>query len=134
MGVLFEVIKDGEKIISLTNHSVKNVKFDSDTDITLIPKLHGVVRNLIVTGLINSDLVGNPEINSVRQLANWAIIPEYCDCYCDVTIELSDAKGDLVKSEEFKDMFVVEYKETFDIEHGNGLFDIHMREREIIED
>jgi len=156
MGVTFEVCKDGEKYISLTEHSIKNVLFDSDKETELSPRLHTITRDLVIEGLINTDLMneapkqllddhGDPlvdedgepqyalrEIDSVRQLANWAIIPEYCKCYCDVCIQLRDARGEFVNEDEFECMFVEYYKESFDIDHGNGYFTIHMREREIV--
>ena len=158
MAVFMDVYNDGEREISLTEHSIHDVKFDSDLDIKLTPKLHGIVRNLIVTGFIKTDRASEPprpllddygdqavdengdpqfdlrEIDSVRQLANWAIIPEYYECYRDVTIRLTDSTGEEVKSESFEDMLVMDYKEWFDNDHGNGSFYIHMRERELIEE
>ena len=158
MAAFMDILKNGEKEIGLTEHSIKNVKFDSDIDINLSPKLHSVFRNLIVEGLINTDKINEPpspkldeygdqvidedgepefelrEIDSVRKLANWSIVPEYDECYCDVTISLTDARGEVVKTEEFVDMFVIDYKESFDNSHGNGSFFIHMREREAIEE
>ncbi len=130
MGIIFEVIKDGEKIISLSKHSIKNIKFLADTDVTLDPKFNDITRDIILRGDINADKTGE-EIDSVRLLANWAIVPEYCECYCDATVKITNARGDLVKEEKFKDMFVVNYIEKFDDDSGHGDFYIHIREREI---
>lgn len=157
MGIAFKVYKDGEEYISLTEHSIKNVIFDAEKETDLKPRLHTITKSLALEGFLNTDLVDEAprpildeygeqvvdeneepqfhlrEIDSVRQLANWSIIPEYCDCYCDVTVAINDASGELVKEESFECMFVVDYKETFDIDHGNGLFNILIREREIVE-
>jgi len=151
-----EIKKDGEKYITLTNHSIRDVFFDSFKETDLSPQLHSIARNIVIDGLINTDLVdkepvpllddygepmfdddGNqqfdkPELDSVRELAIWALVPEYCEPYCDVSIALSDSSGELVKREEYEDMFVVEYEDTFDDEHGNGTFTLHLREREIV--
>ena len=153
MGVLLEVFKDGEKFIRLTNHSIKDVFFNSEKATDISPKLHTITKNLVIEGLINTDLVdeepkpltddyGAPvldedgeqqyellEIDSVRQLTNWAIVPEYCEPYCDVSVTLTDAGGDLIKTEEFENMFVVGFEEEFDDRHGNGIFTVYLRER-----
>ena len=158
MGVLYEVYKEGEKIISLTDHCIENETFDSDTDIEIKPKLHGVVRNLEINGIINTSNLSDPpkkmmddfgdpvldeageekmdlrEIDSVRKLANWAIVPEYDKCYCDVVIKQSNAKGELVRERNYTEMFVTDYMERFDIDHGDGKFRIRMREREAVEE
>lgn len=155
MGMLFEVFKDGEKYISLTEHSVKNVKYTADTEVDLQPKINDITRDVVLTGLINIDKIsekpqvmvddfgipikdddGNDkfelrEIDSVRKLANWAIIPEYCECYCDATFKLTNARGDLIKEESYEDLFVVDYRENFDDDSGVGSFNICLREREV---
>ena len=155
MGIQFEVIRDGEKYISLTEFSIKNINYLTDTDIALEPKLNNLTRDIVITGIINTESIdeepvvmaddfGYPilddngetqfeprEIDSVRKLANWAIIPEYSDCYCDMKFTLANSRGDLVKEMEFENVFIFDYKESFDDDRGHGQFFAHMREREI---
>jgi len=154
MVTLLEVFNDGDKYISLSNHSIKDVHFNISKQTDLQPRLNTLTKNLVIEGFINTDLanqdptptldeygdpvfdeLGNPqfdlsEFDSVRKLVKWAIIPEYCECYRDVTIKLKDASGKMIKTKEYENMFVVAYNERFDDKHGNGIFTIHLRERE----
>lgn len=154
MVALLEIFNDGEKYIRLSNHSIKDTKFNITKDTSLKPRLNTSAKNLIIEGLINTDLStqppipivdeygdqiydedGNPkydllEFDSVRKLVRWAVIPEYLECYRDVTITLTDSSGDLTKEKEYENMFVVSYNEKFDNSHGNGVFRLHLRERE----
>ena len=140
--------------LSLTEYSIKNIIFNSDKNIKLNPKINDITNSIIIEGIINFESVHLPpipkqdsfgrhildeydepmyeerEIDSVRQLANWAIIPEYLNCYCDVETDITDATGSLVKKLSYKNMFAVDYKEIFDDEYGHGKFFITLIERE----
>ena len=152
MITLLEVFDNGDKQMSLSSHSIKNVQFSIRKQTDFRPRLNTVAKDLVIEGLINTDLVdqepqpvldeygdaifdeqGNQqfdllEFDCVRDLVKWAIIPEYCECYRDVIIQLKDAGSDLIKTKEYKNMFVVAYNERFDDKHGNGIFSIHLRE------
>jgi len=158
MGIQLEIIKDGVTHIKLTNHSIDTILFDSikptddDDDDKFRPRLHGITKELIIKGRINTDLQDQKpvpllddyeepildeygdlqyellEFDAVRQLANWAIIPEYLDPYSDLSVKIIDARGDIVKTTEYEDMFVFDYQEGFNDVHGNGWFIVHMRE------
>ena len=130
MITLLEIFDNGEKQMRPSNHSIKNVQFNVRKETDFRPRLHTITKNLALEGLINTDSIDEAprpivdeygdqivdeneeplfhlrEVDSVRKLANWAIIPEYCDCYCDVSVTMNDASGDLIKEESFKDMFV----------------------------
>ena len=152
MGALLKVFKKGKKIINLTNHSIKDVYFDFEKERDFTPRLNSITHDIIFEGLINTDLINEVpqpllsdddpilneegevqyellEIDSVRELVQWAIIPEYGDPYCDVIITLLDSSGEIVQENEYKDMFVINYEESFDEKHGNGMFKMHIRER-----
>jgi len=155
MAILFEVFRDGEKYISLTEHSIKNIRFESDKAIDLNPKINDITRSIIITGIINNDRINEPErplldedgeqimdennvpqyelreIDSVRKLANLSIIPEYCDCYCDLEVRLTNTRGDLVREGAYENLFVKLYEEEFDDETGHGTFFVYIREREV---
>ena len=137
MAILFEVFRDGEKYISLTEHSIKNIRFESDKAIDLNPKINDITRSIIITGIINNDRINEPErplldedgeqimdennvpqyelreIDSVRKLANLSIIPEYCDCYCDLEVRLTNTRGDLVREGAYENLFVAIWRRVW---------------------
>lgn len=156
MGIIFKALKDNEVVIDLTEFSIKNIDFIADTDldfdqlqyndITRDIKLEGVINAESVTDkkILKKDEFGEPildeygeeqyelrEIDSVRKLANWALIPEYEDNYLDVEIEITNSKGDLVKKENYTNIFVCYYLENFGDEKGKGDFTVLLREREL---
>jgi len=146
MGVIFKAKKDGETIIKLTKYSLENIRFLADICIHLPPKFNDLTRDIILTGEINpfgddpppADADGDAEeadgpsdFDSVRKLANWAIIPEYEECCLDAEVTLTNAMGDVVKEDSYENLYTVAYKESFDDEMGHGRFMLHLREREI---
>jgi len=152
MGILFDVYKDDEKIISLTEYSIQKYNLAADFDTNLAPRYKDLTRDIFLIGIINPDTIeerpvqrididGDPipeeyelrEIDSVRLLANWAIIPEYDKPYCDAYVKLTNSKGDIVKEEGYKDLFVVYYFESFNYDSGKGSFTVQLREREPIQ-
>ena len=152
MGILLEIMKNGEVEMQLTEYSVKGIDFASDTDIAADPRHNDITREIIVTGVINPETIteraklktddfgypigdGNEyelrEIDSVRMLANWAVMPEYSDCYRDGFISLTNAMGTLVKTESFHNLYVADYHESFNDNKGHGDFSLRLREREV---
>jgi len=147
MGIIFNAYKDGEKVISLTEYSIEQYSLIADTDINLAPRFNDLTRDIVLIGIINPDTIEEMpkqsvdenggettelrEIDSVRLLANWAIIPEYCGCYYDADVKLTNARGDLVKEESYKNLFVCYYSESFSYDAGKGSFKVQLREREI---
>ena len=158
MGIQLSVYQEGEKVIALTNHSINNYRLMLNNETNLAPRLHGINCDMVLEGFINVDLVDEAprplldddgdvmvdengdekhdlrEIDSVREIAQWAIILEHEEPYCDVEITLVDARGAVVKEDAFKDMFVVGYEEHYSEKQGNGTFKIHMRERFSVEE
>jgi len=154
MGIRFNTTKQGSDYISLTEYSIKNVMFNSDKNTALNPKINDITNSIIIEGLINFegldlppvpkrdefgrhmvDEAGEPqfeekEIDSVRKLANWAIIPEYLDCYRDLELDITNSAGSLVKKTSYENLFIVEYVEIFDDAQGHGKFYALIRERE----
>ena len=155
MGIIFDAFKEGEKIISLSEFSVLEFYLSADTDISLAPRFNDLTRDIILTGKINPENIAEPprmmvdesgepvvdddgneifelrEIDSIRKLANWAIIPEYAECYYDVEVKLTNARGDIVKVDEYENLFVVDYNEKFCDDSGHGKFIVQLREQEI---
>jgi hypothetical protein len=148
MGIELNILKDGEIVMSLTEHSIINIEFDSNTDLTVGAKLDDITREIRLLGKINVASINESpvkvlsdeedeeeevirEIDSVRYLINWAIIPEFEDCYMDATVKINNAKGQLVKTEEFKNLFVVMYKEIFNDEKGYGELHMQLREKQV---
>lgn len=154
MGIAFSVFENGEPVISLSEYSIKKFNFLSDTDVSLNPKQNDITREVAINGDINPEKISRAprlvksytdidgkvvecdkpqyelrEIDSVRKLANWAIIPEYEDCCRDANVTIKDAAGRTVKTEKYIDLFVVDYAENFDDSKGRGTFRILMRER-----
>ena len=154
MGIKFNVTKEGENYINLTEYSIKKVIFNSDKDITLYPKINDITNGIVLEGIINFESVLEPlvpmlddygdqimdendepmfherEIDYVRKLANWAIIPEYLNCYGDLEYTITDSAGRLVKESSYENLFIVDYWEKYDDEQGHGKFCVLLRERE----
>jgi GMP synthase PP-ATPase subunit len=149
MGIELNVLKDGEIVMSLTEHSIIKINFDSNTDFTVGAKLDDITREISFVGKINAASINESpvkvlsdedaeeeeevirEIDSVRYLVSWAIIPEFEECYMDATVKINNAKGELVKTEEFKNLFVVSYKEIFNDETGYGELHMLLREKQV---
>jgi hypothetical protein len=144
MSIKFDLIKEGEIVISLTEHSIKEIKFFDEKDM-MKHRLKDIVRDITLIGKINiatinespieigsedeNDEIILREIDCVRKLSNYSILPEYEECYMDANISIKDALGTIVKEESCTDLFVFYYKETFDYKKGEGEFKIVMRER-----
>jgi len=148
MGIVFIAYKNGEEFIRLTEHSITNIILSVE-NLTI----DAVAKSLAIEGIFNTDLIGevprplldeygnqivdengNPkfhlrEFDSVRMLVEWAFSHDVFDCYCDVSVVVNDASGNLVNKKFYECMFVTGYKEKYDENHTNGIFNIFMRER-----
>ena len=156
MGIRFNLKKEGETKNSLTEHSIKAIKFGSTTATDLSPKINDITNSVSIEGVINFDKInekprpmlddyGYPvldengvertelrEIDSVRQLANWSIIPEYLDCYLDLKVDTTNSRGRLVKETSFDNLFVISYEESYSDARGHGKFVVQALEKESI--
>jgi len=154
MGIRFNATKEGKSYINLTEYSIKNIIFNSDKSIKLDPRINDVTNSIILEGIINFESIHEPrpprldefgdqvvnsnnepqfediEIDYVRKLANWAIIPEYLNCYCDLEYDITDSTGSLVKTSTYENLFIIDYWEMYDDELGHGKFYALIRERE----
>jgi len=154
MGIVFNTTKEGENYIDLTEYSIKKIIFNSDKNTELAPKINDVTNSIIIEGIINFESVHEPlvpklddygdqlldendepvyeerEIDHVRKLANWAIIPEYLNSYRDLELGVTDSTGSLVKEISYENLFIVDYWERYDDELGHGKFYAIIRERE----
>jgi len=93
-----------------------------------------IIRGVTISGIINPEIIGDNtdrsrEVDSSRKLANWAVIPEFLDCYKDISYRITDAQGIVVKEDELTNCYVVEYIENFANENGTGKFKVVIRER-----
>lgn len=145
MGIDMNVYKDGKVVMNLSEYSITNITFLYDMNEAVNSGLHDITRDVLLEGVVNADSIDIPptvrkdkngekkeelrEIDSVRKLVNWAMLPENSECYRDVEIKMSNAMGILVKEEQFTDLYVIEYRERFDDEMGCGKFNIHLREK-----
>ncbi len=153
MSIRVKISKDGTEEMSLTEFSVKSYNKNTfpleDDDV----KKNNLVNELILVGIINQEIIskapaiqtdeygepvldesGQPkeelsEIDSIRKLANYAVIPEYVDCYKDIDIEITNSMGIVVKTESFKNMYVYEFQEKSDNEMGAGRYLVKFREQ-----
>lgn len=148
MGIELNILKDGEIKMSLTEHSIKKINFKGSKDLTIGAKLDDITRDIEIIGKINIATINEcpvkiietededeediviREIDSVRNLANFAFIPEYEDCYMNIELVIKNAMGQIVKTAEFKNIFVVEYKERFNYDEGDGELYLLLREKE----
>ncbi|MCL2611389.1 MAG: hypothetical protein FWE02_06905 [Defluviitaleaceae bacterium] len=125
MNCIFEVSKNGNVEISLTEHSIKDFNISSDFEQSFNLRHNNLISEICIKGLINAEsllvdeegVLIDREVDSTRKLANWALIPEFEDCYKDVSFKLINNEGKVVQEESIKDMYVVDYKEKF----GNGI-------------
>ena len=137
MGIVFEVKKGGATVISLTEYSIKDFEFTSESSEDLDLQHNKIIKGITISGIINPDSISDNgdgtnigrEVDSVRKLANWAVIPEYLDCYKDINYMITDARGVVVKEDSFVDCYVVEYEESFSDENGTGKFKTVLREK-----
>jgi len=134
MGILFEVKKDGITGISLTEYSIDNFDFTAESSDAVNLRHNDIIRGVTISGIINPEIIGDNsdrhrEVDSARKLANWAIIPEFLDCYKDISYRITDARGIVVKEGEITDCYVVEYIENFANENGTGKFKVVLREK-----
>ena len=93
---------------------IKNIEFFMDTvDDNVTKKNDAMLAKIKVTGIISK------ETNSrVQQLFRWSI-DNSDSIYRDITVILSDNKVAL-RTYEFKNMFVVDYKENIVNDGNNG--------------
>ena len=134
MGILFEVKKDGITGISLTEYSIDNFDFTAESNDSLNLRHNDIIRGVTISGIINPEIIGDNtdrsrEVDSARKLANWAVIPEFLDCYKDISYRITDAQGIVVKEDELTNCYVVEYIEHFANENGTGKFKVVIREK-----
>ena len=135
MGILFEVKKNSATEIRLTEYSIKDFSFTADASESPNLRHNDIINGVIISGLIDPEIMSNDtnstnrarEVDSARRLANWAIIPEFLDCYRDISYKISDARGVVVKEDGFDDCFVVDYEENYSNDTGTGSFRIVIR-------
>lgn len=148
MGIEIDILKDGEIVMNLTEHSIKEVNFECNTDLTIGAKLDDITRDITLIGKINSASINESpikilsdedddeeivlkEMDSVRYLSNWAIIPEFENCYMDMSVKIKNARGQVVKTETFTNLFIVKYEEIFNDKTGDGELYVLLREKQI---
>lgn len=136
MGIKFEVSKKGNTEISLTEYSIKEFEMVTEANDNMDLRHNNLTRDIVIAGVINPEIAegGEREVSSVLKLAHWAAIPDYEDCYKDISYTITDAKGEVIKEEttdHLKDFYVVEYKEHFSNKEGAGHYRAVLREREV---
>ena len=138
MGIRFKATKEEATEIFLTEHSIKDIDLINEASTSIDFRHNNITRDIIISGVIDPGIMsavqadGEPdEFDSVRALANWASIPAYQDCYKDVTISITNAQGTMVKQDDFKNVYIADYEENFDNEHGVGSFKALLREKDI---
>jgi hypothetical protein len=137
MAITFEVKKNGETEISLTEYSIKAFDFTAEASEAPDLRHNDIINGVIITGLIDPEIIPNDansadrarEVDSARKLANWAVVPEFLDCYKDISYKITDSRGIVVKEDGLEDCYVVDYEEFYSNDTGTGRFKTVIRER-----
>lgn len=153
MSIKVKISKDGELEISLTEFSIKKYETYIDEIDDKNIKKNNLIKEVHLDGIINQEIMTMPttfqvdtagkvvvdengnakeeisEIDSIRKLASFAVIPEYVDCYKDLSVEIINTEGVVVKKENFKNMYIYHFEERSDNEMGIGTYKVKFREK-----
>lgn len=153
MSIKVKISKDGELEMSLTEFSVKKYETYVDEIDDKNIKKNNLVKEVHLEGIINQEIMTMPktvqvdmngkvildeegnakeeisEIDSIRKLATFAVIPEYVDCYKDLYVEIINTEGVVVKTESFENMYIYHFEERSDNDMGIGTYKVKFREK-----
>ena len=116
--------------IHLTEHSIKKINLSLNIEKDSNLRDGRIVKDIKITGVINPEILesGPREVDDAREIVNFALIPEYEDCYKDITYSLNNSAGKNLVSGDLKDSYVVSYEEEFSNDKGVGEFSAVFRE------
>jgi len=131
MNINFEISKGGTTEITLTEHSIKRFKPSSISETRPNLRNSKVTNDITISGVINAEILGAEmrEVDDTRKIADFAVIPEFEDCYKDISYKFADTTGKIVAEENLDDTYVVEYEEMFCNYKGVGEFAATFREK-----
>ena len=131
MNLDFKISKGGSPEISLTEHSIKKFIPDSISENDSTLRNSKVTQGITIEGVIDIRFLGSEiiETDDTRKLADFSVIPEFEDCYKDVSYEFYDTMGRKVREGFLEDVYIVSYEEFFANNRGVGEFKAVIRER-----
>lgn len=114
----------------LTEHTIKDINVGSSFDQRLTLRHGRVTKDLSIKGVINPETIDNNprEVEAALNIASFAMIMEYKNCYKDITYSLSNSNGKIVLQGSLKKAYVVQYSEEFSNDTGVGEFTATFRE------
>ncbi|MCT4584555.1 MAG: membrane-associated protease 1 [Peptostreptococcaceae bacterium] len=124
----FRLKVEGPGVIELNKESIQTVKLKTDLPIDSNARTKDLGSTMTITGKILTAVDGEP-FDSTRQLGLWSLVPaEKADCYRKVTLDVISA-DQIVRSINYPNAFVVDYKESFGDEEGVGTFELIIRQK-----
>ncbi|WXR61493.1 membrane-associated protease 1 [Peptostreptococcaceae bacterium AGR-M142] len=124
----FRLKVEGPGVIELNKESIQTVKLKTDLPIDSNARTKDLGSTMTITGKILTAVDGEP-FDSTRQIGLWSLVPaEKADCYRKVTLDVISA-DQIVRSINYPNAFVVDYKESFGDEEGVGTFELIIRQK-----
>lgn len=124
----FRLKVEGPGVIELNKESIQTVQLKTDLPIDSNARTKDLGSTMTITGKILTAVDGEP-FDSTRQIGLWSLVPaEKADCYRKVTLDVISA-DQIVRSINYPNAFVVDYKESFGDEEGVGTFELIIRQK-----
>lgn len=126
MGIRVKI--EGAETIELTEYSVKTCVFSTDTPDDSNARSTDVANTVVLTGKILTATDGDVADDTMK-IATWSCVKaEDADSYRKATIQII-AGSQIVRQVFFPNAFVVDYKESFGDEYGDGAFELVIRQK-----
>jgi len=108
MNINFEITKDGNSEIALTEHSVKTLMSDSISETGINLRNSKRMREVTVEWVINVEFltIGAREVEDTIKIADFAVILEYADCCKDLNYKMVDNTGNFVREKGLDAVYV----------------------------
>ena len=126
MGLRVKIKGDDE--LYFDEHSILSASYMTDTPDDSNARSSNVVSTIRIHGKILTAVNGQ-EQDDVLKLAKWSLVrAEVADSYRNFKLE-NVLAGQVVRSVELPEAFVVDYTETYSDSTGTGTFDLTVRQK-----
>lgn len=126
MGIRVKI--EGAETIEMNEYNLKTCVFTTDTPDDSNARSTDVANTVRITGKILTATDGDIADDTIK-LAKWSCVKaEDADSYRKATIQIVTG-SQVVRQVHFPNAFVVDYKESYGDEHGDGSFELVIRQK-----
>lgn len=126
MGIRVKI--EGAETIEMNEYNLKTCEFSTDTPDDSNARSTDVANTIVLTGKILTATDGDGADDTIK-LAKWSCVKaEDSDSYRKATVQII-AGSQVVRQVYFPNAFVVDYKEDYGDEAGDGSFELVIRQK-----